>query len=174
MEHHNPVETEIKLRLPNLEGLQTRLEKLGFRLTVPAQTEISTLWDREGRLRERGSALRIRRFDGRAWITWKGPRIPDPLLKIRPEIETEVSDPDALEAILEALGFAPAMRMEKTRAVLEGPELLACLDQTPFGCFLELEGEDTSIRSAMDALGLGPELAETRSYPELFREHGLA
>ena len=174
MEHRTPIETEIKLRLPDLQGLQSRLESLGFRLTSPEQAETSVLWDRKGELRGQGSALRLRRFDGRAWFTWKGPRLQDAAFKIRPELETEVSDPEALEGILRALGFEPVMRMEKTRAVLRNPELVACLDRTPFGCFLELEGEPSAIRSAMEALGLGAELAETRSYPELFREHHLA
>jgi adenylate cyclase class 2 len=174
MEHRNPIETEIKLRLPSLEGLQARLEAIGFQLATPFQTESSTLWDRGTQLLDQGSALRLRRYAGKAWLTWKGPKIPDLLLKIRPEEETAVSDADATAAILRALGFAPVMHMTKTRAVLESPELVACLDETPFGCFLELEGGESAIRSAMSALALGPELAEPRSYPTLFREHGLA
>lgn len=174
MEHRNPIETEIKLRLPNLEGLQAHLEALGFRLITPFQTENSTLWDRGTELLEQGCALRLRSYAERNWLTWKGPKIPDLLLKIRPEEETELSDAEAMEAILRALGFAPVMRMTKKRALLRGAELLACLDETPFGCFLELEGEAATIQAAMASLGLGPELAEPRSYPTLFREHGLA
>lgn len=174
MEHRSPVETEVKLRLPSLEGFEARLRGLGFRVSVPAQPEASTLWDRGGELLAQGSALRLRRYGGKAWLTWKGPRVPDALLKIRPELETEVSDPEAMGAILGALGFEPMMRMVKTRALLTREDLVACLDETPFGCFLELEGEEAAIRAAMAALGLGPELAETRSYPALFREHGLA
>jgi len=66
------------------------------------------------------------------------------------------------------------MEMVKTRAVMKRADLLACLDEAPFGCFLELEGEAPAIHAAMAALGLGPEVAELRSYPTLFREHGLA
>lgn len=174
MEHRSPVETEVKLRLPNLQGFQARLESLGFRLTAPPQPEISTLWDRGTQLQDQGSALRLRRYAGRATLTWKGARIPDALLKIRPERETEIADAEALEAILGALGFEPVMKMTKTRAVLTRSDLVACLDEPPFGCFLELEGEAPAIHAAMAALHLGPELAETKSYPVLFREHGLA
>lgn len=174
MEHHNPIETEVKLRLPSLAGMQARLESLGFVLAVPGQAETSQLWDRDAELLAQGSALRLRRFAGKTWLTWKGPKIPDAVLKIRPELETEVADAEALVGILLALGFQPVMEMVKTRAVMKRADLVACLDETPFDCFLELEGEAPAIHGAMAALGLGPEAAEPRSYPTLFREHGLA
>jgi adenylate cyclase, class 2 len=99
--------------------------------------------------------------------------VPDPILKIRPEHETGIGDSASLEAILRALGFEPVMRMEKVRAVWERQELEACLDETPFGCYLELEGEPQAIRVAMEGLGLAPDRAEPRSYPELYVAHGL-
>lgn len=174
MEHRSPIETEVKLRLPSLMGVQARLEALGFVLAVPAQPETSQLWDRDTELCTQGSALRLRRFAGKAWLTWKGPKIPDAVLKIRPELETEIADAEALVGILQALGFRPVMEMVKVRALMKRADLLACLDEAPFGCFLELEGEAPAIHAAMAALGLGPEAAELRSYPTLFREHGLA
>ena len=169
-----PIETEVKLRVPSLGRLAPRLEELGFRLEIPAQPERSVLWDREAELFSQGCALRVRTYAGRAWLTWKGPKVIDPLLKIRPEIETAVTSAEAMEGILEALGYHPALTMEKTRAILRRKDLVACLDETPFGCYLELEGEPDAIRGAMGSLGLGPELAETRSYPALFLEHGAA
>jgi adenylate cyclase class 2 len=63
--------------------------------------------------------------------------------------------------------------MEKVRAVWRREELEACLDETPFGCYLELEGDPQAIRVAMEGLGLAPDRAETRSYPELYLAHGL-
>jgi len=173
MKPKSTLETELKLRIPATGPCRPLLEALGFRETIPAQPEVSVLWDREGTLRDAGSALRTRRYAGRTRLTWKGPKVPDVLLKIRPEFETGIEDGEALEAILRALGFEPIMRMEKVRAVWERAELEACLDETPFGCYLELEGEPQAIRAAMEGLGLAPDRAETRSYPELFRAHGL-
>lgn len=174
MEHRTGIETEIKLKVPSLEGLRTRLESLGFALTIPFQPECSVLWDRGRELLDQGCALRLRRYAGRAWLTWKGPKIPDAVLKIRPEQETEIANPEAMEKILEALGYSAVLRMTKTRAVLERADLVACLDETPFGCFVELEGDPNVIREAMADLGISPKAAESRSYPTLFREHGLA
>jgi adenylate cyclase class 2 len=173
MKHKPALETELKLRIPATGPYRPLLEALGFRETVPAQAETSVLWDRNGELRTAGSALRTRHYGGHHRLTWKGPKVPDPILKIRPEHETGIEDGPSLEAILRALGFEPVLRMEKVRAVWERAELEACLDETPFGCFLELEGDPQAIRAAMEGLGLAPDRAEPRSYPELYQAHGL-
>ena len=173
MKHKSALETELKLRIPATGPYRPLLEALGFREITPAQPEISVLWDRGGELRAKGSALRTRSYAGQTRLTWKGPKVPDAILKIRPERETGIEYLEALEAILRALGFEPVMRMEKVCAVWERAELEACLDETPFGCYLELEGEPQAIRAAMESLGLAPDRAEPRSYPELFAAHGL-
>ena len=173
MKHKPVLETELKLRIPATGPYRPLLEALGFREVTAAQPEYSVLWDRAGSLRAGGSALRTRVYAGQTRLTWKGPRVPDAILKIRPEYETGIEDGASLEAILRALGFEPILRMEKIRAVWERPELEACLDETPFGCYLELEGEHQAIRAAMESLGLAPDRAEPRSYPELYQAHGL-
>lgn len=173
MKHKAALETELKLRIPATGPFRPLLEALGFREVTPMQPEVSMLWDRGGELRAAGSALRTRIYAGQARLTWKGPKVPDAILKIRPEQETGIENGPALEAILAALGFKPVMRMEKRRAVWARAELEACLDETPFGCYLELEGDPQAIRAAMEGLGLAPDRAEPRSYPELFAHHGL-
>jgi adenylate cyclase class 2 len=167
-----PLETEIKLRIPSCEALAPMLAALGFRETQPAQEEISELWDRGGELLRQRSALRLRTFAGAARLTWKGPVVADPLLKIRPELETGIESREVMEGILRALGFEPVLRMVKTRGVWERAELVACLDRTPFGDFLELEGEPLAIRLAMEGLSLNASHLEPRSYPALWREAG--
>lgn len=174
MNHPTPMETEVKVRVESLEEIASRLEAQGFRLEMPAQLERSVLWDRGRELYEQGCALRVRRYGSSATLTWKGPKMEDALLKIRPELETSLGEAGIMERILEALGYTPVLTMEKTRALWRRPDLLACLDQTPFGAFLELEGQAEAIHAAMDALGLDPARVETRSYPTLFREAGLA
>lgn len=172
MTSRQSLETEVKLRIPSLEALRPRMEALGFSLTQPEAQELSVLWDREASLLDQGSALRTRSYAGSHTFTFKGPVQPHPTLKIRPEHETVVSDPEALEALLRALGFAPVLHMEKTREVWTRAELVACLDRTPFGCFLELEGDSDAIRAAMEHLALDASRIERRSYPRIWREEG--
>lgn len=169
-----PLETEVKLRIPSTLELAPRLEARGFSLEIPVQEERSVLWDRGTELLDQGCALRLRVHAGKATLTWKGRKVDDPVLKVRPELETPLEHPEAMEGILRALGYTPVLAMTKLRAVWRRADLVACLDETPFGCFLELEGEPEAIQAEMTALALGPELAELRSYPSLYRAHGLA
>jgi adenylate cyclase, class 2 len=171
MKHAGHVETEIKCRIASLEAMGMLLGGCGFAPAHPQVDETSVLWDREGALQARGSALRLRRYDGAAFLTWKGPREEDPLLKIRPELETAVADPLAMEGILGELGYVPGEPMVKSRSVWRRGDLEACLDEAPFGCYLELEGEPGAIREAMRELGLDETQVEPRSYPALFLAH---
>ena len=52
----------------------------------------------------------MRRYAGQAWLTFKGRKQEHPDLKIRPEFETLIDDPAALETILEALGLEDIIR----------------------------------------------------------------
>ena len=66
--------------------------------------------------------------------------------KSREEIETELADGAAFEAILAALGYSRTFRYEKYRtkfvsASRTGSGLIT-LDETPIGSFLELEGPE--------------------------------
>jgi adenylate cyclase, class 2 len=168
MKHAGPLEIEVKLRIPSVGVMRPRLLRGGFNQVQPEAVETSQLWDRSGELQGQGSALRVRQYGGRCLLTWKGPRVADPHLKIRPEVETEVADPAAMEAILRALGYSPALTIIKTRSVWARGDLEACLDQTPYGSFLELEGEPEAIRLAMAQLGLGQAQIEPRSYAALY------
>jgi len=172
MKHANHVEIEMKFRIPALGPARLGLEAAGFVPVHPQSEERSVLWDRDGTLKGEGCALRLRRYCGLSLLTWKGPRVEDPLLKIRPELETSLTDPLAMEGILEALGFVPVFTMVKSRSVWRLGALEACLDQAPFGCYLELEGTREEIRSAMALLELREDQVEPRSYPALFQELG--
>lgn len=168
------IETEVKLHIPSTEPIAQGLEAHGFILQTPATSERSELWDRGRELFDQGCALRLRSYAGKSTLTWKGAKVEDPLLKIRPELETGIEDLETLRAILRALGFTSVLSMEKRRAVWTRSDLVACLDETPFGSYLELEGEAAAIHAAMAALHLKKDQAETRSYPTLYRDHGLA
>jgi adenylate cyclase class 2 len=168
MKHAGPLEIEVKLRIPSTGAIRPLLAQEGFTLVHPEAVDTSRLWDRSGELFAQGSALRLRRYGDQALLTWKGPRQADPQLKIRPEVETAVADPAAMEEILRVLGFAPVLTMVKTRSVWVRGELEACLDETPFGSFLELEGARDAIAEAMAQLALGPGQVEPRSYAALY------
>lgn len=172
MKHAGPLEVEVKVRIPSTGAFGALLLRAGFKETHAAAVEANRLWDRAGALQAEDCALRLRQYGDRATLTWKGARVADPRLKIRPELETAVADPAAMEGILRALGFVPVLEMVKTRAIWTRGGLEACLDDTPYGSFLELEGERAAITEAMAELGLVPEQIETRSYAALYSGQG--
>lgn len=172
MKHRSPLEIEIKFRVPSIAEGRRQLTALSFSLVQALEKEISVLWDRSGSLQNQDSALRLRQHGAQCTLTFKGARTPDPLLKIRPEIEISVHDFAAAEALLSALGFTPTLTMIKHRELWEREGLEAALDETPFGCFIELEGPPSHIKLAMEFLCHDQERVERRSYPELFRQFG--
>jgi len=117
-------------------------------------------------------ALRIRQADGKAILTYKGPRIGS-ISKTRIEREVQVSDYGSLLAVLEYLGFSKAGSVVKVREKygLNGIEIT--LDTVEeLGTFVELEkrGADREPveRELFRLAGeLGLNRFERRSYLEL-------
>ncbi len=110
-----PIEIEKKYRLNQKQRLaiERRLRKVGaFKHEV--EHEENTLYG-GGRLDFGGCALRLRRVGRRALLTFKQ-RIPsNSPIKHQREEETEVADASKVDAILQSLGFRPALIYEKRR-----------------------------------------------------------
>ena len=125
-----------------------------------------------GNLHPGKQALRLRRIDGRAILTYKERFASTRAIKQQREDETGVEDAQALAAILDALGYKPALIYEKRRATwrLKGAEVV--IDELPFGLFAEIEGEENAILEVELELGLADAQAEMATYPELTRRHG--
>jgi adenylate cyclase class 2 len=124
---------------------------------------------------ERGNrVLRLRRIEGgRSVFTFKESLAGAGGIKRRREDETEVTDPDALAAILGALGYTPAAIYEKRRETWRVAGVEVVLDELPFGLFVEIEGTEESILEAEHLLELGATRAEPKSYPQLTLENGV-
>ncbi len=163
-------ETEVKLYVPHLEVVQARLEMLGATLTAPRVYEQNVRYENAAHtLTSDGIVLRLRQ-DTRARLTYKeGGSAQDGIVS-RTEIEVEVSDFAAMEAILVKLGYATAMRYEKYRTTfaLNGVEIV--LDEMPYGNFVEIEGESGAIAAAIDRLELQDAPRSSASYVTLFEK----
>ncbi|HXC72610.1 MAG TPA: class IV adenylate cyclase, partial [Pyrinomonadaceae bacterium] len=109
------IEVEKKFRLTKRQrdAVLRRLPEIGASLQGE-EFEENTLYSGEG-LSSGSCVLRLRRVGSNATLTYKK-RIPSSsAIKQQREEETEVADPDAMAAILEALGFTPALVYEKRR-----------------------------------------------------------
>lgn len=168
------VEIEVKFRVSNLQEMEERLRKLGFRNVTPPTFERNTLYDTPDRkLRAQQSILRIRKYGDRWLLTHKClPPGHDSAArhKRRIETETEIADGDALGAIFVQLGYGPVFVYEKWRAEYADSTGHCVLDETPIGVFAELEGPGEWIDAVGARLGLDPSSFMTLSYGRLFEE----
>jgi adenylate cyclase class 2 len=171
-----PIEIEKKYGLTpeEVEPLRRRLKEAGAEGRGGAEFEENIIYTGPG-LDPARRVLRLRRFEaegGRALFTFKERDRSGSPVKRQREEETEVADADALAAILEALGYRPALVYEKRRETwrLAGTEVV--IDELPFGLFVEIEGAEADILDAETLLGLTGAEAEHASYPALTLRHG--
>jgi adenylate cyclase class 2 len=169
------LEIEKKYRLTHEQGetVARRLIEVGA-TPKGKEFEENTIYVGNG-LDPSKSVLRLRRVGGRAILTYKErftASDPDSAIRHQREDETRVEDPEALVAILVALGYRLALVYEKRRVkwYLMGTEV--SVDELPFGLFMEIEGEEGAIREAERLLDLTEAEAELATYPELTERLG--
>jgi adenylate cyclase class 2 len=161
-------ENEIKLAFPSPETAVLRLLKAGARQVHERAFEDNTLFDLAGKpLTKSGRLLRLREFGGAAMLTFKAPVPGEHRHKVKIEHETGVEDPEALRAILLGLGFEVVYRYQKYRAIYALRAVVAAVDETPLGTFVELEGAPDDVDEAAAALGARPLEFIRATYREL-------
>ncbi|MBA2524945.1 MAG: class IV adenylate cyclase [Pyrinomonadaceae bacterium] len=166
------IEIEKKYRLTNKqhESVRRRLSEIGAKLQGE-EFEENTLYGGKGLAVDR-SVLRLRRVGDRAVLTFKK-RLPTPSsIKHQREDEIQVADPEALNTILAALGFTPALVYEKRRETWTLGKTEIVIDELPFGLFMEIEGKERDIRAVETRLAVIDLKAENLTYPQLTRENG--
>lgn len=173
-------EVEVKLKVDDAQRAAALLASHGFGITHVRAFESNVLYDTPERsLRAQRRLLRLREFGGVATLTYKG--TPETgRHKSREELETEVADGETLRLMLGRLGYLPVFRYEKYRTVYQQPGEsagIAVLDETPIGCWIELEGAPDWIDANAERLGFSQQAYITESYGALWlsycREHEI-
>lgn len=150
------IETEVKIRIQDPKAVRDKLLTLGAVVARNRVLEENTLYDfPAGSLKAGRRALRIRKSGKRATLTFKGSPQKSRSFKVREEFETGVSDAGQLRKVLKALGLHPTFSYRKFRTLLRKGNLVVCLDETPVGIFLELEGRRHEIIRFARSLGFG-------------------
>jgi adenylate cyclase, class 2 len=165
-------EIETKFAVQSFEPIRQALIEAGG-LHLSRRFEENVVLDTpDAALRRQGILLRLRR-DASGKVTLKLPaKAPAGSgLKIRQEVETEVADLAALEVVFAHLGYKPFLRYEKIRETWRVEAALVCLDELPFGLFLEIEGPSDAIPNVAERLGLSMQQAMPQTYHDLFQAH---
>ncbi len=165
------IEKKYRVTEAQIVALQARLAAVGV-AARGVEFEVNTLYAGAG-LEPGRCVLRLRRVGGRAVLTYKERFASDAAIKRQREDESEVADADAIAAILDALGYKPALVYEKRRETWElaGAEIV--LDELPFGWFVEIEGPEAAIIEAECMLDLIAAEVEHATYPDLTGRFGV-
>jgi adenylate cyclase, class 2 len=164
------IEKKYRLTKPQREAILRRLPEIGARLRGE-EFEENTLYSGEG-LEIGRSVLRLRRVGKDAILTYKERFPAASSIKHQREDETRIVDAEAMDAILDGLGFRPTLVYEKRRQTWRLGKAEIVVDELPFGLFMEIEAQEPEIREVEAKLAIKRLRAERSSYPELARKHG--
>ncbi|MBC8029844.1 MAG: class IV adenylate cyclase [Pyrinomonadaceae bacterium] len=168
-----PIEIEKKFRLSTKQRDEVllRLPAIGA-IRKGEDFEVNTIYTGES-IELGNSVLRLRRIGKRGILTYKQRFPSNSDIKHQREEETRVNNPEAMEAILEALGFAPALVYEKRRETWTLGKTEIVIDELPFGLFMEIEGAEKDIRDIESKLAIKRLRPEPATYPQLTLQHGI-
>jgi adenylate cyclase class 2 len=165
-------EIEAKLKVDSLDTVERRLSACGATF-LGATMQTDAYFDTVARDFTRGDkCLRLRREKvgqrERLILAYKGPKQADDY-KRRVEVELEVSDGDAAESLLVALGYDKALAFNKRRRLWRLRDCEVALDELPLlGTFVEIEGPDSrAILQVQEMLGLSQVPHTMESYASL-------
>lgn len=167
------IETEKKYKLDKrrLVELALKLGELGAEFASDSFEE--NYLHRGGVLDDRGAMLRLRKVGDVTLLTYKEKlRNSDADYKHNIEFETIVADVDAMESIIEKLGYKLSVVYEKHRKAWRLGSVEVVLDELPFGYYMEIEGTIEAIEEAEKILEVQDLEPEPRGYPRLTARFG--
>jgi adenylate cyclase class 2 len=167
------IEIEKKYRIDKklLVELTTKLGEVGGIFAYEAFEE--NYLHRGGVLDDRGAVLRIRKTPEKTLLTYKEKVGYAGNFKHQIEHETTIGDVDAVEAIIQKLGYKLSAVYEKHRKAWHLGNCEVVLDELPFGYYMEIEGTMDDITETEKLLGIENLENEPRGYPRLTSKLGV-
>jgi adenylate cyclase class 2 len=168
------MEIEAKVVVDDLASVAESLQHIGAEVRGSISQRDIYFTDENGRLLMLGCGLRIRQQSGdvnQTVITFKGPMVKGPF-KIRPEIEVEIGEADAMQKLLEGLGYRTMIEIRKHRQSWHLGNCEICLDEVEgLGKFVEVEGpSNEAVSQAMQTIGLDVQHHINRGYASMMME----
>lgn len=171
MEKKPYMEVEIKVPIKDPDEFRKKIIENGGSLKRERHFESNSLYDFADRsLSAQGCLLRIRELPEGALLTFKGKVLQHEKFKTRPEEETLCQDKQAIKGILHSIGLKIYFRYEKYREEYILNDALVCIDELPFGFFLEIEGDEANIDRVTEILQLDRNVFSKKSYAAIYAE----
>lgn len=169
------LEVELKSVVDDVDRCRAALERAGARLVYEGRLE-DRRWDTPDRaMFGRDHVLRVRVYrdheHARAELDFKGPTQRG-AYKLREEIGTSVSDPDALAEILVQLGYEVSIAIDRQIAQYDLDGTMVRFERYPrMDDLVEVEGSPEQIERAIDVLGLPRDGFTTDRLPDFVRRY---
>ena len=167
------IEVELKYRSSGNEKIEKALVKLGAKKISSGPMEDIYFAHPSRDFGKTDEALRLRKREDGAELTYKGPRIHADGAKAREEITLKTDNPLTIQRIVERLGFKESHVLKKTRISYLLDKLSVDIDDVEgLGEFVELEVLTESPERSKQLLELaraelGLEKLEPRTYLEM-------
>lgn len=166
MKYH---EKEIKLEINDYQKVMDSLKIVGADFLGNAFQRTIRFEKGKGELEKKGLFLRVR-SGFKNTLTMKI-KVDNANVFEREEIELEVEDVEKVRKIMNKLGFDKELIMEKYRSKWKLGSVDICVDELPFGFFVEIEGDEKNIFETVKKLGLKKEGKITVTYWDLFEDY---
>ena len=168
------LEVELKSVVDDVDRCRAAVERAGGTVVFAGRLE-DRRWDTPDRaMFAKDHVLRVRVYRGgghsRAELDWKGPTRRDGTYKLREELGTSVSDPEALEEILTALGYEVSIAIDRVIVQYDLGGAMIRFEQYPrMDDLVEVEGAPDQIERAIAVLGLARDGFTTDRLPDFVR-----
>ncbi|MBR9677900.1 MAG: class IV adenylate cyclase [Nanoarchaeota archaeon] len=169
MESRKYHEKEIKIKILDYEDIINRLSKIGAKHVGNAFQRTIRFDNSELGLEKKGLFLRLRTgFEDT--ITMKI-KVKNENVFEREEIELRVNSIEKMREILNKVGLVKEFVMEKYRSLWTLKGVDVCVDELPFGFFVEIEGEEDKIFEVAKLLELDVSKKIITNYWDLFDDY---
>lgn len=170
MDADKELEIEVKFRIEDPAKIVGKLKVLGAR-RVDSGLERNIQFDKDGEIEKSHKLLRLRKYAGKADITFKK-SVSNEKFNVRQENIVFIDSFDRGRKLLQALGFTESRKYEKKRQTWELGDIGILVDEMPFlGNFIEIEATEEQIVEMAGKLGLDMRDAITKCYRTLFIEY---
>lgn len=134
------LEIEIKVRVPDLQPIRERIRLSGAALLGEGVEYDAYYNSPERDFASTDEALRLRKADDYALLTYKGPKIGSGSFKAREELNIRVESLDTMDLLLQRIGFQKTAYVKKYRESYRIGQATVTLDTVEnLGTFAEIE-----------------------------------
>ena len=162
-----PTETEVKIKIEAVEPVRQKILALKAELYKKRALQTDVYFGNP-RIRKKDQTLKIR---DNAIFTYKGPSEKKKNIRSNEEIEIRIDNAAYLQMILERIGYLPYWKKERYRESFLLNMTQICIDETPMGNFIEIEGKQENIIDIAKKLGFSQKNFIAEGYGKLWREY---